>query len=110
MGFISNPYPYIAASDALIITSLSEGFPTIAVEAMALGKPVISTPVAGTEELITEYTGLIVDWDSESVANGIEQLINTKYDADKIKNHVSPYTKEKWATNVKHLLKDLDNE
>lgn len=110
LGYKSNPYPYLAASDALIITSLSEGFPTIAVEAMALGKPVISTPVAGTDELITEDTGLVVDWDKNSVADGIKTLISKKYYSDKIKRHVSPYTKESWATNVKRMLNDLDNE
>ena len=109
MGYQSNPYPFIAASDALIITSFSEGFPTIAVEAMALGKPVISTPVAGTDELITKDTGLIVGWNKTSVANGIEKLISTKYDPNKIKYHVSPYTKEQWAKNVKQLFNDLDN-
>lgn len=110
MGFKSNPYPYIASSDCLIITSYSEGFPTIAVEAMILEKPVISTPVAGTEELITPETGRIVDWHPESVANGIMDIMATTFDSNKIKQHISPYTKENWAANVKKLLNKLDNE
>lgn len=109
LGFRSNPYPYIAASDGLIITSFSEGFPTIAVEAMALGKPVISTPVAGTEELITKDTGIIVNWNAEDVASGIKKLMSSYYDSDTIKQHVSQYTKERWAENVKCLLNSLDD-
>lgn len=108
MGFKSNPYPYIAAADGLIITSYSEGFPTIAVEAMVLGKPVISTPVAGTEELITSDTGIIVDWNANSVADGIEKLIKKSYSSEKIRNHVSGLTKESWASNVKNLFRILD--
>lgn len=110
IGFKNNPYPYLASSDALIITSFSEGFPTIAVEAMALGMPVISTPVAGTEELITDDTGYIVEWDAESVAEGIKKVMITSYDSNVIKQHVSRYTKEKWAENIKSLFNKLDNE
>ena len=110
LGFKSNPYPYIESADALIITSLSEGFPTIAVEAMALGKPVISTPVAGTEELIIKDTGIIVNWNVEDVASGIKNLMSSSYDSDTIKQHVSQYTKERWAENVKNLFNSLENE
>lgn len=109
-GFQHNPYPYILSADALIITSLAEGFPTVAVEAMALGKPVISTPVGGTEELIDENTGVIVGWDAGSVADGIVRLMNTDYSPEKIREKVLPYTKKRWAQNVKELLNNLDNE
>lgn len=110
IGFKNNPYPYLASSDALIITSYSEGFPTIAVEAISLGKPVISTPVAGTDELITDETGIIVDWNPESVAEGVVKLMNTKYDSNKLRNHVAKYSKEIWAQNVKNLFKQLDTD
>lgn len=107
LGFKPNPYPYVLASDALIITSLSEGFPTIAVEAMALGKPVISTPVAGTNELIDAQTGVLVDWSVESVAAGIEKMMTTKWDSRLIASSVSKYSKEAWAENVSNLLESL---
>ena len=72
--------------------------------------PVISTPVAGTEELITDDTGYIVEWDAESVAEGIKKVMITSYDSNVIKQHVSRYTKEKWAENIKSLFNKLDNE
>lgn len=107
LGFKSNPYPYLLASDALIITSLNEGFPTTAVEAMALGKPVISTPVAGTNELINAQTGVLVDWNVASVAAGLEKMIATKWDSRLIASSVSKYSKEAWAENVSNLLESL---
>lgn len=107
LGFKSNPYPYLLASDALIITSLNEGFPTVAVEAMALGKPVISTPVAGTNELIDAQTGVLVDWSVESVAAGIEKMMTTKWDSRLIASSVSKYSKEAWAEKVSNLLESL---
>lgn len=104
-GFQANPYPFIRSSDALIITSKSEGFPTVAVEAMALGKPVISTPVAGTDELINSNTGIVVDWSVEGVVKGIMQIMNRPLDPFYIQNFTSKYSKESWAKNVEHYLR-----
>jgi glycosyltransferase involved in cell wall biosynthesis len=43
-GFQTNPYPWIASADILCIPSMYEGLPNVALEAMALKKPVIATP------------------------------------------------------------------
>lgn len=108
-GFRKNPYPYILSADALLITSLAEGFPTVAVEAMALGKPVITTPVAGTDELISGDTGILVNWDDEDAADGIIKAMERKWDPEKIKDSVMKYSKENWAGNIKKLLTATDN-
>ena len=39
-------------SDVLLITSIHEGLPTAMLEAMALGKPVVATPVGGIPEIL----------------------------------------------------------
>ena len=43
-GYVRNPYPSIAAADALILTSAYEGLPNVVLEALALQTPVIATP------------------------------------------------------------------
>ena len=47
----SNPTPYIAAADALVLPSHFEGMPNVVLEAMALETPVIATRCGGTVEL-----------------------------------------------------------
>lgn len=42
-GFLENPYPLMAGADAFILSSDSEGYPNALVEAMAVGRAVIST-------------------------------------------------------------------
>ncbi|MBK1790520.1 glycosyltransferase [Persicirhabdus sediminis] len=42
-GFLSNPYPLLKACKCLILTSYSEGLPTVLCEAIALKTPCIST-------------------------------------------------------------------
>lgn len=42
-GMKSNPYPYIKCCDLLILPSIYEGFPVVILEALTLGKKVLTT-------------------------------------------------------------------
>lgn len=42
-GFVSNPYKYIKRAAVFVLSSKWEGLPTVLIEALALGTPVIST-------------------------------------------------------------------
>ena len=55
LGFKDNPYPYIKAADAFVISSRSEGFSTVATEALILNKPILTTNCAGMKELFDNY-------------------------------------------------------
>jgi len=45
LGHVAQPAPWIAASDAVCITSHFEGFPNVMLEAMAMGVPVIARSI-----------------------------------------------------------------
>lgn len=72
MGFQDNPYPYMKAADCVVCSSRYEGISTVVTEALILGKPVITTPCTGMEELLgkSEY-GMIADASEEGLYNSI---------------------------------------
>jgi len=63
--------------DILVLPSLEEGFPTIVLEALASGVPVVATAVGGTPEIIEhQKTGLLVpSEDACQLSDAIMQLL-----------------------------------
>lgn len=81
IGAKSNPYKYIAKSNLLIHTSVSESFGMVLAEALALGIPVISSKTDGSID-VTEngkYGTIFTDESPEEIASIIYSKINSKY-------------------------------
>jgi len=76
LGLKLNPYPYLKNSNILALTSSSEAFPTVLIEAMILGVPIVATKCSGCVE-ITENGkyGLLSEHSAEDIADKIEQMI-----------------------------------
>jgi len=68
----------IAGATALILPSFAEGLPVVLMEAMAMGRPVIATAIAGVPELVTAETGWLVPaGDAAALAAAIVELAAT---------------------------------
>ncbi len=71
----------LAAAQALILPSFAEGLPMVVMEAMAAGRPVIATSIAGVPELVTRDTGWLVPaGDAQALADAIGTMAATPPD------------------------------
>lgn len=78
-GFQSNVYPWLKAADVFVMSSDYEGLPGVVCEAMTLNKPIVSTRITGTVELLENGKyGILTDTTPESLAQGIELILNDK--------------------------------
>ncbi len=76
LGFKQNPYPYIKRAKLLVLSSSYEGLPTILLEAISLGVPVISTNCqSGPAEILKNYRQCL------SKINDVDELANKIKDA-----------------------------
>lgn len=77
VGWQSQPLDWMAAADLVLIPSLCESFCQVLVEALALGKPVIMTPVGAGPEVIgrNERGRLVPKGDVDALAKAIEELL-----------------------------------
>ena len=69
----------LAKSRALVLPSFAEGLPVVLMEAMALGRPVISTWVAGIPELVKHGVNgwLVPPGDVDALAAAMKQALET---------------------------------
>lgn len=78
LGFQSNPYSYVKNSDIFVLSSDYEGFPNALLEALAIGKAVISTNCkSGPSDILgsDQRYGLLVPTGNETeMANAINKL------------------------------------
>lgn len=69
------------AAQALILPSFAEGLPMVVMEAMASGRPVIATSIAGVPELVTPETGFLLPaGDVQALADAMASLGDLSYD------------------------------
>ena len=68
----------LAALDVFALTSFSETFGLVVVEAMAMGKPVIATNAGGLPEIITDgKTGLLIEpRNKDAIAHAIHRVLS----------------------------------
>ena len=81
-GFVQNPFAIIKNARIVVMPSKWEGFGLSAVEAMALGKPVLASPVGGLKEIIDNSCGRLCRTNEEFVDACIEFLVNSDYYAE----------------------------
>lgn len=75
LGYSSNPYKVMKQAKVLIMTSRWEGLPMCALEAMALGVPIVSTPTDGLKEIVEDgKTGYLSDDDGVLVDRCVDIL------------------------------------
>lgn len=92
----------IQKSSLFVISSLYETFGVVAIEALALGKPVVSTRCGGPESIIYPDVGVLVENNSiNDLKNGILYVcMNLKdYDADVLKKYCLESFSEKAVVN-----------
>ncbi|MBD1912803.1 MULTISPECIES: glycosyltransferase [unclassified Leptolyngbya] len=70
---------HLQASRALVLPSFAEGLPVVIMEALALGRPVITTYVAGIPELVEpgQCGWLVPPGSTESLVKAMKDCLNT---------------------------------
>ncbi len=93
LGFQPNPIKMVHDSKTMILTSRWEGTPMCALEAMALGTPIVSTPSDGMKDLIEDgVNGYLTDDDAVMA----EKLLNIMNHPEH-RRELSENTRKKFA-------------
>lgn len=92
-GFIKNPAEIMSKSKVMLMTSRWEGTPMAALEAMALGVPIVTTPVDGMRDLITNGFNGFMGQENSFLIEKTEEIINSP----ELREQLSKNQKETFA-------------
>jgi glycosyltransferase involved in cell wall biosynthesis len=93
-GYADNPYPYLAAADLFVLSSDFEGLPSVLIEALALGCPVISTDCpGGSSEILHggEVAPLVPADDPSALAGAMERALAAPPDREPLRRRGSEF-------------------
>jgi glycosyltransferase involved in cell wall biosynthesis len=114
LGYRDDIADLLACSDLFVLPSLFEGLPVALLEAMAAGRPVVASAIAGIDEVVAhEQTGLLVPpADSLALAGTIRAVLADPARAGRLalagQTHVShEFSVERMLTQLTDCYLDL---
>jgi glycosyltransferase involved in cell wall biosynthesis len=108
-GFVDDVVAVMQAIDILLLPSLWEGFGIVLIEAMAAGKPAISTNTSSMPEIIADgQTGYLVPPnDAEKLANRAIELLQNPELCEQFGNAARRRVAEFFT--LERMIEQLDN-
>lgn len=91
VGLVSNTNELIANHSLMVLPSLTEGFPNVVLESLAVGVPVVAFKVSGIQDIIKpHFNGYITEQDDTiGFENNIKKALKTNWNHQAIKADVN---------------------
>ena len=115
LGQIENPYPFFKNAKLFVHTAKYEGLPTVLLESLALGTPVVSYDCpTGPRDILgknSEYGELISLNDKDMFVEKVLELMNSKEKYEKYKNlsliRANDFSMENNKVKLKELIENI---
>jgi glycosyltransferase involved in cell wall biosynthesis len=113
-GFVGDPLPFVTAAQAAVIPSrCTEAFGLVAVEALAVGTPVVASRIGGLAEILADgETGLLVPpGDAAAMARALERLWREPALGEALRRHgrarAAEYTRQRMVDAYLAVVREL---
>jgi glycosyltransferase involved in cell wall biosynthesis len=106
-GFVANPYAYMSRSAVFVLSSLFEGLPTVLIEAIAVGTPVVSTNCkSGPAEILADgqYGKLVSVGSIQDMAKAIIETLEMVPDSESLQQRAAEFSLEKALSQYQQVL------
>jgi glycosyltransferase involved in cell wall biosynthesis len=96
-GFMENPYAFMAGAALFVMSSTYEGLPTVLIEAMACGCPVVSTAIPGAIEILEDgrWGALAPVGDADGLARAMNATLDRDIDTDALRRRADDFSGER---------------
>ena len=108
-GFVHNPHAFMARANLFVLSSRIEGLPTVLIEAMACGCPVVSTDCPfGPDEILEggRWGDLVPMGDAMALSEAMLRTLEDPQPSDALRKRASFFGIEKAVARYEELLLD----
>ena len=106
-GFVSDPSSYYERASLFVLSSDWEGLPTVLIESLAYGVPIVSTDCpSGPSEILSngKFGSLIEMQDPEALAGGMLQSLSSKHNTTELKLRAQEFSIDKAVKQYENIL------
>lgn len=106
-GFVGDPTPYYERADLHVLSSRSEGLPTVMIEALAAGTPVVSTDCpSGPREILADgrFGALVPVADAPALATAMAASLAGTHDPFALRTRAQEFSIDKAVDRYETLL------
>ena len=106
-GFTQDPSPYYQHADLHVLSSTGEGLPTVIIEALAVGTPVVSTDCpSGPREILSDgqFGRLVPVGDAAALAAAMAESLEATHDTAALKARAQDFSIDKAVDRYEALL------
>ena len=106
-GFVRNPYAFMAKASLFVLSSRYEGLPTVLIEAMACGCPVVSTDCRfGPDEILEDgrWGELVPVGDAKALSEAMLRTLDTPHPSEILRKRASFFGIEPAVARYEELL------
>ena len=106
-GFVDNPFAYMGHAAAFVLSSRWEGLPTVLIEALGCGCPVVSTDCpSGPAEILDRgrFGQLVPVGDEAALAAAIENVLDSPLPREALRKRAQVFSTEQVTDRQIHLL------
>jgi glycosyltransferase involved in cell wall biosynthesis len=96
-GYVDNPYRFMGQADTFLLSSRFEGLPTVLIEALACGCPIVSTDCpSGPREILDdgEYGALVPVGDEAGLAEAVNRRLTDPIPPDVLRDRADAFAPE----------------
>lgn len=96
-GYVENPYRFMQRASAFMLSSQREGLPTVLIEALACGCPIVATDCrSGPREILEEGAlgPLVPVGEPQTLARGLEQVLDDPVSEERLRARAEEFSPE----------------
>ncbi|MEB3217939.1 MAG: glycosyltransferase [Nostocales cyanobacterium 94392] len=106
-GFTDNPYAYMYNASAFVLSSRWEGLPTVLIEAMACGCPVVATDCpSGPQEILAagKYGELVACGDVVALSKAMSNVLDNPINSEILRQRTQDFSFNKAVSRYLELI------